>query len=98
MEEKINRNDPCSCGSGKKYKSCCLLKEQQKKSALGGRKFSAKVISGGNKPQEESQNKEKQPQSHTSPIVDYSTLMDRSFGSALHSHLEKPPVPSNPSE
>ena len=24
--EKINRNDPCPCGSGKKYKKCCLLK------------------------------------------------------------------------
>ena len=22
-EEKIGRNDPCSCGSGKKYKKCC---------------------------------------------------------------------------
>jgi len=21
--EKIGRNDPCSCGSGKKYKKCC---------------------------------------------------------------------------
>ncbi|MCL1141372.1 PBPRA1643 family SWIM/SEC-C metal-binding motif protein [Shewanella gaetbuli] len=21
--EKINRNDPCTCGSGKKYKKCC---------------------------------------------------------------------------
>jgi len=21
--EKINRNDPCPCGSGKKYKKCC---------------------------------------------------------------------------
>lgn len=21
---KINRNDPCPCGSGKKYKNCCL--------------------------------------------------------------------------
>jgi uncharacterized protein YecA (UPF0149 family) len=20
---KINRNDPCPCGSGKKYKKCC---------------------------------------------------------------------------
>jgi preprotein translocase subunit SecA len=25
-EEKIGRNDPCPCGSGKKYKSCCLRK------------------------------------------------------------------------
>jgi preprotein translocase subunit SecA len=24
--QKIGRNDPCSCGSGKKYKKCCLLK------------------------------------------------------------------------
>jgi hypothetical protein len=23
-ETKINRNDPCSCGSGKKYKKCCI--------------------------------------------------------------------------
>ena len=23
-KEKIGRNDPCSCGSGKKYKQCCL--------------------------------------------------------------------------
>ena len=23
----IGRNDPCPCGSGKKYKKCCLLKE-----------------------------------------------------------------------
>ncbi|WP_394129617.1 PBPRA1643 family SWIM/SEC-C metal-binding motif protein [Shewanella maritima] len=22
-EAKINRNDPCTCGSGKKYKKCC---------------------------------------------------------------------------
>lgn len=22
--KKIGRNDPCPCGSGKKYKKCCL--------------------------------------------------------------------------
>jgi len=26
-ETKVGRNDPCPCGSGKKYKKCCLLKE-----------------------------------------------------------------------
>lgn len=26
---KIGRNDPCPCGSGKKYKRCCLKKEQE---------------------------------------------------------------------
>jgi preprotein translocase subunit SecA len=25
---KVGRNDPCPCGSGKKYKRCCLLKEE----------------------------------------------------------------------
>jgi preprotein translocase subunit SecA len=24
--EKVGRNDPCHCGSGKKYKKCCYLK------------------------------------------------------------------------
>jgi len=27
--EKINRNAPCPCGSGRKYKKCCLLKEEE---------------------------------------------------------------------
>ena len=25
-EEKVGRNEPCPCGSGKKYKNCCLKK------------------------------------------------------------------------
>ncbi|MGI6291963.1 MAG: SEC-C metal-binding domain-containing protein [Bacteroidales bacterium] len=24
MSNKIGRNDPCSCESGKKYKKCCI--------------------------------------------------------------------------
>ncbi|RPJ05580.1 MAG: preprotein translocase subunit SecA, partial [Deltaproteobacteria bacterium] len=27
--KKVGRNDPCPCGSGKKYKKCCLLRETQ---------------------------------------------------------------------
>jgi hypothetical protein len=26
LEPKVGRNDPCPCGSGKKYKQCCLRK------------------------------------------------------------------------
>lgn len=26
-EKKIGRNDPCLCGSGKKYKKCCIEKQ-----------------------------------------------------------------------
>ena len=31
MTEKVGRNDPCPCGSGKKYKSCCWTKKHTKK-------------------------------------------------------------------
>jgi len=31
----IGRNEPCPCGSGKKYKKCCVLKE--KKASLASR-------------------------------------------------------------
>jgi uncharacterized protein YecA (UPF0149 family) len=26
--DKVGRNEPCPCGSGKKYKRCCLVKEE----------------------------------------------------------------------
>src|SRR4051812_7122926 len=28
MTEKAGRNDPCPCGSGKKYKKCCLATKE----------------------------------------------------------------------
>jgi len=31
MDDKVGRNDPCPCGSGKKYKKCCLLKKGSKR-------------------------------------------------------------------
>ena len=93
MVEKLGRNDPCSCGSGKKFKSCCFQKQHQKASGLGGRKFTAKLLSG--KPKEPTQG---EAQGQVKPPVDYNTLMERSFGAALHSHNEKPPIPVNPSE
>ncbi len=30
---KIGRNDPCHCGSGQKYKKCCLSKDDAARSA-----------------------------------------------------------------
>lgn len=43
MTQKIGRNDPCPCGSGKKYKSCC---QQKKASSLKQRnhKITAKWL------------------------------------------------------
>ncbi len=29
MSQKARRNDPCPCGSGQKYKKCCLSRQQQ---------------------------------------------------------------------
>lgn len=41
MTKKVGRNDPCPCGSGKKYKKCCEQRLGPK------RKFQASVISSG---------------------------------------------------
>lgn len=41
--EKVGRNDPCPCGSGKKFKKCCEAKASKR--SLG----SAQVITGVNK-------------------------------------------------
>ena len=30
MKPILGRNDPCHCGSGKKYKQCCLGKDEEK--------------------------------------------------------------------
>jgi len=29
---KVGRNDPCPCGSGKKYKKCCMPKDEEQRS------------------------------------------------------------------
>lgn len=39
MSKKAKRNDPCPCGSGKKYKKCCYSKDSDKS-------FSAKIMTG----------------------------------------------------
>ncbi len=39
--EKAGRNDPCPCGSGKKYKRCC---ERKTHSARGSRAMTALVL------------------------------------------------------
>jgi hypothetical protein len=28
VEGNLGRNDPCHCGSGRKYKQCCLAKDE----------------------------------------------------------------------
>ncbi|MCZ7385292.1 MAG: YkgJ family cysteine cluster protein [Candidatus Methanoperedens sp.] len=43
--QQPNRNDPCPCGSGKKYKKCCLDKENQRKAEMQTR-FNLEFLKG----------------------------------------------------
>jgi len=36
---KIGRNEPCHCGSGKKYKKCCLIKDEAAEKERPAREF-----------------------------------------------------------
>ena len=49
MNKKPGRNDPCSCGSGKKYKNCCFAKDSIPASQ---RKITAKWLNMPTKEQE----------------------------------------------
>lgn len=48
---KISRNDSCPCGSGLKYKKCCLLEEQDKKQIkiIGQREYYREAFSAAQK-------------------------------------------------
>jgi hypothetical protein len=39
MTNKIGRNDPCPCGSGKKYKKCCFSLEATQLTAVSGNSY-----------------------------------------------------------
>ena len=53
------RNEPCRCGSGKKYKHCCLVKDEKKDAAA--RAKAAKAAEAPAAPAEETP----KPQSRT---------------------------------
>ena len=42
--KKVGRNDPCPCGSGKKYKRCCLPKEKRQGHKVRTAKCAYKVL------------------------------------------------------
>jgi hypothetical protein len=41
--EKMRRNDPCPCGSGKKLKNCCLKKVQRVRAGILAGKSREKI-------------------------------------------------------
>ena len=42
--KEIGRNDPCPCGSGKKYKKCCMIKPLKRKVTLLSSGLAAKPL------------------------------------------------------
>lgn len=95
MSQKPGRNDPCTCGSGKKYKNCCLGKHPSAGASLASkRKFTAKVISAGGMKKETTDSDDLFTKNMA---ADYGALMERSFGEASRDTDEAPPIPSDPS-
>jgi len=43
---KVQRNEPCPCGSGKKYKKCCMLEKREQGVASLGRKEGVQLALG----------------------------------------------------
>jgi hypothetical protein len=76
---KAGRNEPCPCGSGKKYKSCCWVKDSS-----GKKSFKAKVLSNI-KPQQKEETNEEQTQT-PEPKID---LMQRAFGNKINPKKEE---------
>jgi hypothetical protein len=57
---KIGRNDPCHCGSGQKYKKCCLAKDDAARSAeLAALAAEAEAAAAASEAQAEAEEKEK---------------------------------------
>lgn len=52
MPTKTGRNDPCPCGSGKKYKHCCLGKDQEAEHEKFARAASAAAEAAATKQRE----------------------------------------------
>ena len=48
---KVGRNDPCPCGSGKKYKKCCLEKDEEQNREARGRVAKEALQAMANLPQ-----------------------------------------------
>ena len=89
MGKKIRRNDPCPCGSGKKYKRCCMLRQTSSPSFSWVDKDAVHFVAPGTPPSPEQLKKmteEYQRQIRNSPIWDE---MIRKFGKEKAEELLK---------
>jgi len=61
------RNDPCHCGSGKKYKKCCEDKDSAAKSAVLAKQWSEAEKAAAKKAEEEKAASPEQSNAPTKP-------------------------------
>lgn len=73
----IGRNDPCHCGSGKKYKKCCLAKDEEeaRKQAMP-----ASVLKAQSKPA--AQERKERPKPPPDPRIEAWNARYKKFESA----------------
>jgi hypothetical protein len=58
----LGRNDPCHCGSGRKYKQCCLDKDEaEARAARAAVVAEAPAPAASEKPRKEPKHKTEQP-------------------------------------
>jgi len=50
MSERPGRNDPCHCGSGSKYKKCCLETDEAARVAAAAAQVAAAAAAGPSAP------------------------------------------------
>jgi SEC-C motif len=74
---KVGRNDPCACGSGLKYKKCCLAKDEKARSAAAA----TKAHGAGAAATQLMQQSEK-PKAPADPLVEARNARDLEFGKA----------------
>jgi hypothetical protein len=77
---KIGRNDPCPCGSGKKYKLCCLKKRQKNTSDTRQQEAAASYLFGRIMEMVQS-----------SPAVDFASALDL-YWDGKFSHQDVPDI------
>ena len=73
MNSKTGRNDQCPCGSGKKFKKCCMSINTQESPSTWADKDGVHVIAEGEKPtpsEIEQMTKEYQNKVRNSPMWD----------------------------
>lgn len=75
MTESVGRNDPCPCGSGLKYKKCCLPKDREKEES-GSEATSESLEETGYLPEDLQEEQGEQEDQEVEPQMEYEEVSD----------------------